>query len=62
MVKIGSLWIREHDNRRYWIVSRLTKINTNRINVTLLSMSKDLQITFPVDYLCKSFRCIGKCQ
>jgi hypothetical protein len=61
-VEIGSLWLREHDQRRFWICSRVTKINNTMYNVTLLSMSEDLQITIPIYHLLQAFKCIGKCK
>lgn len=62
MVEKGSLWVRLHDDRRYWICSRVTKINNLLYNITLLSMSEDLQITLPIHYLLSAFKCVGKCK
>ena len=61
-VKIGSLWLRLHDQRRYWIVSRVTKINNIMYNVTLLCMDESITLTLPVYHLLQSFKCISKCE
>ena len=61
-IEKGSLWVRLHDQRRYWICSRVTKINNTMYNITLLSMREDLQITLPIHYLLRTFKCVGKCK
>jgi hypothetical protein len=62
-VEVGSLWLRMHDQRRYWICSRVTKINSSMYNVTLLCMEKEhISITLPVQYLMSAFKCIAKCE